>query len=83
MIFVGQSGALAAAILRPDKWPFGGQNAMIMRRVLTLIRPHFPGTQIRFTIAVQVNQCNHTPAARTAAPSARTALAIWSTSTPP
>jgi hypothetical protein len=46
MIFDGQSGALIAAVLRPGKRPFGDENAMIMRRVLTLIRHHFPDTHI-------------------------------------
>ena len=46
MIFDGNSGALVAAILRPGKRPFGDENAMIMRRVLTLIRRHFPETHI-------------------------------------
>lgn len=46
MIFDGQSGALVAAVLRPGKRPFGDENAMIMRRVLGLIRHHFPDTHI-------------------------------------
>ncbi len=46
MIFDGQSGALIAAILRPGKRPFGTENAMIMRRVLKLIRHRFPDTHI-------------------------------------
>ena len=46
MIFDGQSGALVAAVLRPGKRPTGAENAMIMRRVLTLIRRHFPDTHI-------------------------------------
>ena len=46
MIFDGQSGALVAAVLRPGKSPTGAENAMIMRRVLTLIRRHFPDTHI-------------------------------------
>jgi hypothetical protein len=46
MIFDGQSGALVAAILRPGKRPLGAENAMIMRRVLKLIRHHFPDTHI-------------------------------------
>jgi hypothetical protein len=46
MIFDGQSGALVAAVLRPGKRPFGDENAMIMRRVLKLIRHHFPDTHI-------------------------------------
>lgn len=46
MIFDGQSGALVAAILRPGKRPHGAENAMIMRRVLTLIRRRFPDTHI-------------------------------------
>jgi hypothetical protein len=46
MIFNGESGDLIAAILRPGKRPFGDENAMIMRRVLTLLRLHFPDTHI-------------------------------------
>lgn len=46
MIFDGHSGALVAAVLRPGKRPFGEENAMIMRRVLELIRHHFPDTHI-------------------------------------
>jgi len=46
MIFDGHSGALVAAVLRPGKRPFGEENAMIMRRVLKLIRHHFPDTHI-------------------------------------
>ena len=46
MVFDGQSGALVAAILRPGKRPLGAENAMIMRRVLKLIRQHFPDTHI-------------------------------------
>ncbi len=46
MIFDGQSGALVAAVLRPGKRPTGAENAMIMRRVLTLIRRQFPDTHI-------------------------------------
>jgi hypothetical protein len=46
IIFDGQSGALVAAVLRPGKRPTGAENAMIMRRVLSLIRRHFPDTLI-------------------------------------
>ena len=46
MIFDGQSGCLIAAVLRPGRRPFGDENAMIMRRVLKLIRRHFPDTHI-------------------------------------
>lgn len=46
MIFEGLSGALVAAVLRPGKRPTGAENAMILRRVLTRIRAHFPHTQI-------------------------------------
>ena len=46
MIFDGKSGGLVAAVLRPGKRPFGEENAMIMRRVLKLIRYHFPDTHI-------------------------------------
>ena len=46
MIFDGFSGALVAAVLRPGKRPTGAENAMIMRRVLTRIRHHFPDTHV-------------------------------------
>lgn len=46
MIFDGRSGALVAAILRPGKRPTGAENAMIMKRVLTLIRKRFAQTPI-------------------------------------
>ncbi|NYT43878.1 IS1380 family transposase [Alcaligenaceae bacterium] len=46
MIFDGLSGALVAAVLRPGKRPTGAENAMIMRRVLTRIRRHFPDTHV-------------------------------------
>lgn len=46
MIFEGLSGALVAAVLRPGKRPTGAENAMILKRVLTRIRAHFPDTQI-------------------------------------
>ena len=46
MIFDGMSGGLIAAVLRPGRRPFGDENAMIMRRVLKLIRLHFPDTHI-------------------------------------
>ena len=46
MIFDGQSGGLIAAVLRPGRRPFGEENAMIMRRVLKLIRLRFPDTHI-------------------------------------
>lgn len=46
MIFNVQSGALVATVLRPGKSPTGAENAMIMRRVLTLIRRHFSDTHI-------------------------------------
>ena len=46
MIFDGQSGGLIAAVLRPGRRPFGEENAMIMCRVLKLIRLRFPDTHI-------------------------------------
>lgn len=45
-IFDGLSGALISAILRPGKRPTGAENAMIMQRVLKLLRQHFPDTLI-------------------------------------
>lgn len=46
MIFEAASGALVAAVLRPGKRPTGAENAMLLKRVLTRIRAHFPDTQI-------------------------------------
>ncbi len=45
-IFDGLSGALVTAVLRPGKRPAGTENAMILTRVLKLIRRHFPDTHI-------------------------------------
>ena len=45
-IFDGLSGALISAILRPGQRPTGAENAMILRRVLKLLRQHFPETRI-------------------------------------
>jgi hypothetical protein len=45
-IFDGLSGALISAILRPGQRPTGAENAMILRRVLKLLRQHFPDTRI-------------------------------------
>jgi len=45
-VFEGLSGALITAVLRPGKRPTGAENAMIMKRVLKLIRQHFPDTHI-------------------------------------
>lgn len=46
LIFEGLSGALVCAVLRPGKRPTGAENAMILKRVLKLIRSHFPDTHI-------------------------------------
>lgn len=46
MISDGVSGGSIAAVLLPGKRPFGDENAMIMRRVLKLIRLHFSDTRI-------------------------------------
>ena len=46
LIFEGLSGALVCAVLRPGKRPTGAENAMILKRVLELIRRHFPDTHI-------------------------------------
>ena len=46
LIFEGLSGALVSAVLRPGKRPTGAENAMILKRVLELIRNHFPDTHI-------------------------------------
>lgn len=45
-IFEGLSGAFVTAVLRPGKRPTGAENAMILKRVLKLIRQHFPDTHI-------------------------------------
>lgn len=45
-IFEGLSGALVTAVLRPGKRPTGAENAMIVGRVLKLVRQHFPDTHI-------------------------------------
>ena len=39
-------GALVTAVLRPGKRPTGAENAMIMKRVLGLLRQHWPDTHI-------------------------------------
>jgi Transposase DDE domain group 1 len=46
MIFEGLSGALVTAVLRHGKGATGAENAMILKRVLTRLRAHFPDTQI-------------------------------------
>ena len=45
-IFDGLSGALVTAVLRPGRRPTGAENAMIMKRVLKLIRQRYPDTHI-------------------------------------
>lgn len=46
LVFEANSGALVTAVLRPGKRPTGAENAMIMKRVLKLIRHHWPQTHI-------------------------------------
>lgn len=46
LVFEAHSGALVTAILRPGKRPTGAENAMIMKRVLDLLRQHWPHTHI-------------------------------------
>jgi len=46
LIFEANSGALVTAILRPGIRPTGAENAMIMKRVLGLLRKHWPQTHI-------------------------------------
>ncbi len=46
LIFEANSGALLTAVLRPGKRPYGAENAMIMKRVLGLLRQHWPDTHI-------------------------------------
>jgi hypothetical protein len=46
LVFEAHSGALVTAVLRPGKRPTGAENAMIMKRVLALLRRHWPHTHI-------------------------------------
>jgi hypothetical protein len=46
LVFEANSGALVTAVLRPGKRPTGAENAMIMKRVLSLLRQHWPQTHI-------------------------------------
>ena len=46
LVFEADSGALVTAVLRPGKRPTGAENAMIMKRVLRLLRQHWPQTHI-------------------------------------
>lgn len=46
LVFEAGSGALVTAVLRPGKRPTGAENAMIMKRVLRLLRQHWPQTHI-------------------------------------
>ena len=45
-IFEGTSHALVAAFLRPGKRPPGAENAMILVRLLSYLRRHWPSTHI-------------------------------------
>ena len=46
LIFEGLSGALVTACLRPGTRPTGAENAMILVRLLTFLRRHWPRTHI-------------------------------------
>lgn len=46
LVFEAESGALVTAVLRPGKRPTGAENAMIMQRVLRLLRQYWPQTRI-------------------------------------
>ena len=46
LVFEANAGALVTAVLRPGKRPTGAENAMIMKRVLGLLRSHWPQTHI-------------------------------------
>ena len=46
LVFEADSGALVTAVLRPGKRPTGAENAMIVKRVLGLLRRHWPQTHI-------------------------------------
>lgn len=45
-MFEAETGALVSAVLRPGKRPTGAENASIMKRVLHLLRQHWPNTHI-------------------------------------
>ena len=45
-VFEGLSGRLVTAVLRPGKTPTGRENAMIVKRILTRLREHWPETHI-------------------------------------
>ena len=46
LVFEAGTGALLTAVPRPGKRPTGAENAMIMKRVLGLLRQHWPQTRI-------------------------------------
>jgi hypothetical protein len=46
LVFEGLSGALVTACLRPGTRPTGAENAMILVRLLALLRRHWPQTHI-------------------------------------
>ena len=46
LVFEANEGALVTAVLRPGKRPSGAENAMIMKRVLAVLRRHWPHTRI-------------------------------------
>ena len=41
-LFEAESGAMVTSVLRPGKRPTGVENAMIMKRVLHVLRQHWP-----------------------------------------
>lgn len=45
-LFEGLSGKFITAVLRPGKRPKGAENAMIIKRVVKLLRQHWPETHI-------------------------------------
>lgn len=46
LVFEAETGALVTSVLRPGKRPTGAENAMIMKRVLRVLRQHWPHTHI-------------------------------------
>ena len=46
LVFEAETGALVTAVLRPGKRPTGTENAKIMKRVLRILRRHWPDTHI-------------------------------------
>ena len=46
LVFEAETGALVTVVLRPGRRPTGAENASIMKRVLRVLRQHWPDTHI-------------------------------------